>query len=75
MMKVDVEDAYVALMDIMAEALAKGEKVLLSGLGSFRPKRMRERMARNPRTGEPVLIPARVRATFTAGKDLLRAMR
>ncbi|MCP2597627.1 HU family DNA-binding protein, partial [Candidatus Aminicenantes bacterium AC-335-G13] len=40
-------------------ALSRGEKVTLSGFGSFSVIRRKERKARNPRTGEIIKIPSK----------------
>ena len=52
------------------ETLARGEKVKISGFGNFvvRPKNARK--GRNPRTGEPVEVPAKSVPFFKAGKEL-----
>ena len=54
-------------------ALRKGDKVELRGFGSFRLRHRRARVARNPRTGAPVQIPATRVPWFTPGK-ILRAL-
>jgi integration host factor subunit alpha len=48
-------------LNLVAEAMAKGEDVKLSGFGVFQVRNKRERMGRNPKTGEPAAIhPRRV---------------
>jgi nucleoid DNA-binding protein len=47
---------------------------VVRGFGSFRLQRRAPRPARNPRTGEPVLVPARDRIVFAQGADRIRAM-
>jgi integration host factor subunit beta len=54
----------------ITEALEQGDKVELRGFGSFRLRYRRPRPARNPRTGAPVQIPAKMVPWFTVGKDL-----
>lgn len=49
-------------------AVSKGESVQLSGFGTFEPKQRAARTGRNPRTNEPVPIPARVVPNFRASK-------
>lgn len=51
-------------------AVSRGNKVKLSGFGTFEPKHRAARTGRNPHTGEAVHIPARVMPVFTAGKNL-----
>ena len=50
--------------------LQDGESVTLRGFGTFKPIDNPARTARNPKTGEPVNVPAKRRVSFVAGKDL-----
>jgi integration host factor subunit beta len=50
--------------------LNKGEKIELRGFGSFRVRGRGARRGRNPKTGEPVNIPAKRVPYFKAGKEL-----
>jgi nucleoid DNA-binding protein len=63
-----------AVLDAMAEALARGEKVSIAGFGSFEVRDRAARTGRNPRTGEPVHIPARKDPVFKAAKALKEAV-
>jgi integration host factor subunit beta len=54
----------------ISQALAQGDKVEIRGFGSFRVKQLGPRQGRNPRTGEPVRVPAQKVPYFKAGKDL-----
>lgn len=56
------------------EALRSGEKVSFQGFGSFKMKDRKERTCRNPKTGEPVLVPARKTPVFVAGASLKREL-
>jgi DNA-binding protein HU-beta len=60
-----------ALIDTIAAALKRGEPVQLTGLGSFSVVESRPRTGRNPRTGQPIAIPARRRVRFKPSKSLL----
>ncbi len=53
-------------------ALKHGERVTISGFGTFAASKRKARVGRNPQTGEPISIPARTVARFTPGKDLRR---
>ena len=55
--KKDAERFMNAALDIMAQSLRKGEKVQLSGFGTFEVKQRQARMGRNPKTRESVEIP------------------
>jgi DNA-binding protein HU-beta len=72
--KKDVEAALNATMQAITNALAEEEKVQIVGFGSFETKHRAERMGRNPRTKEDVLIPATKIPLFKAGKVLRDAV-
>lgn len=55
----------------MRKALQEGDKVVVQGFGSFHVVMRKSKPARNPRTGEPVLIPPRRRVKFKMAKGLL----
>ncbi len=55
-------------------ALAKGDEVTLPGIGKITVKDKPARVGRNPRTGEPVNIPAKKAAHFGAAKALKDAL-
>jgi DNA-binding protein HU-beta len=59
-----------AVFDTIASNLQRGEEVRLTGFGTFRMLETKERPGRNPRTGEPITIPAGRRVGFTAGSGL-----
>ena len=52
----------------MTEAVANGDKVTLVGFGSFERRERSEREGRNPKTNEPMTIPAIRVPGFSAGK-------
>jgi len=68
--KTKSKDALEALLDTVTESLKKGEKVTLTGFGTFRTYRRKARMGRNPQTGERIRIPAATVPKFKAGKNL-----
>ena len=70
MTKKDVEQLVEIIFDSITETLNKGEKIELRGFGSFRVRERSARKGRNPKTGEPVDIPAKRVAYFKPGKDL-----
>ena len=51
-------------------ALAKGENIEIRGFGTFKVRKRKTRMARNPRTGEAVEVPSRSVPVFKASKHL-----
>ncbi|MCO6512539.1 MAG: HU family DNA-binding protein [Aridibacter famidurans] len=70
MTKKDVEQLVEIIFDSIVSTLNKGEKIELRGFGSFRVRERNARKGRNPKTGEPVEIPAKRVAYFKPGKDL-----
>jgi DNA-binding protein HU-beta len=57
-----------AFLEAVTEAVANGEKVTLVGFGSFERRERSEREGRNPKTNEPMTIPATRVPAFSAGK-------
>ena len=55
---------------LITSALTKGERVQISGFGTFEARSRLARTGRNPRTGKEIKIPATVSPTFRAGKAL-----
>ena len=68
--KKDCEAALDAFVSAIGDALKSGDKVQLVGFGAFEVKERAARTARNPRTNEPVNIPASRLPTFKPGKAL-----
>lgn len=68
--KKDAETVITATLDAITDALKEGEKVQLVGFGSFEVKKRAARLGRNPKTKEPINIPASTVPVFKAGKVL-----
>ena len=68
-------DALEAVLAAVKGALSKGDKVTLTGFGTFSVRSRKERMGRNPQTGAPLRIPATKVPGFTAGKALKKAVK
>lgn len=64
-----------ALLDVVIKALNKGEKVAITGFGTFSVTKRAARKARNPRTGEAVKVPAAKVPKFSAGASLKEAVK
>ena len=73
--KKDAEKALGTVTEVIAEALAAGEKVQVVGFGSFEVRNRPARVARNPRTGEQIEIAASKAPVFKAGKALKDAVK
>ena len=70
MTKKDTERVLNAALDAITLALVRGEKVQLSGFGTFETKDREARVGRNPHTKEAVEIPATRVPAFKASKAL-----
>ena len=68
--KAEVQKVFEATFDLFKDELAKGNKVLVAGFGTFNVSKRNARTGRNPQTGETVKIPARNAVTFKAGTEL-----
>jgi integration host factor subunit beta len=65
--KYQAEAVVSSVLQGIMDALRAGDKVELRGFGSFRLRRRRSRVGRNPKTGDTVQIPAKQVPWFTAG--------
>ncbi len=70
MTKVRAETALNNMLSNLANAMEKGERVTLSGFGSFKVVERAEQAGRNPRTGQTIVIPAHNVVKFKPGKHL-----
>ncbi|MBO9311727.1 HU family DNA-binding protein [Chloroflexus sp. MS-CIW-1] len=64
-----------AALDVITEALARGEKVTLTGFGTFEVRTRQERDGVNPQTGEKIRIPATKTPGFSASSTLKEAVK
>ncbi|MGI6578118.1 MAG: HU family DNA-binding protein [Eubacteriales bacterium] len=72
--KKDAEKALNAVLDVIKETLAEGEKIQLVGFGSFEVRDRAARIGHNPRTKEVIEIPATRLPVFKPGKALKSAV-
>ena len=70
----DTERMMSAAIDAITSALVKGEKVQLSGFGTFEAKDRKARIGRNPHTKQPIEIPATRIPAFSPSKALKDAV-
>jgi DNA-binding protein HU-beta len=68
--KASAEKALNAFSNTVTKALKKGDKLTLTGFGTFSVARRRARTGRNPQTGKEIKIPATRVAKFKAGNLL-----
>ena len=72
--KKDAEAAVKAFIDVVADALKKGDKVQMVGFGTFEVVERAEREGRNPQTGATMKIAASKSPKFKAGNALKDAI-
>lgn len=72
--KKDCEIALNTFTQVVENALKSGDKIQLTGFGSFEVKERGERTGRNPKTKETITIPASKAPVFKAGKALKDAV-
>jgi len=72
--KADAQRACEAMLEGIKTTLKKGGEVRLVGFGTFSVAKRAATTGRNPRTGEPIKIPASKQPKFKAGKELKEAV-
>src|ERR1019366_8002975 len=65
-----VQDIVQRLFDGIIATLEKEGRIELRNFGVFEVKKRRPRKARNPRTGEKVMVPAKLVVTFKQGREM-----
>lgn len=70
----DAEMAVKAVLDAMADSLARGHRIEIRGFGSFTSNHRPARVSRNPRSGESVQVPEKRVPHFKPGKALREAV-
>jgi DNA-binding protein HU-beta len=73
--KASAEKAVNAFTNTVMKALKKGDKLALTGFGTFSVAKRRARTGRNPQTGKEIKIPAGRVAKFKAGNLLKSAVK
>ncbi len=73
--KVSAEKAINAFTGSVMKALKKGDKITLTGFGTFSVAKRRARTGRNPQTGKEIKIPARKVARFKVGNLLKNSVK
>ena len=72
--KSQAADALDAVFGAIQAQLVDGERVQISGFGSFSLSERKARQGRNPATGESITIPASKQVRFKPGKNLKEAV-
>jgi DNA-binding protein HU-beta len=73
--KKDVTAIVDSVFDTITSALSQGQDVKISGFGTFKIKERAARKARNPQTGEEILIPENKVPAFKPAKSLRDAVK
>ncbi len=68
-------EAVQTMLNTIRDSLKRGEKVVLTGFGTFNVRTRRQRVGRNPKTGEKITLAARKSPGFTPGKTFKKAIR
>ena len=68
-------DSVSVFLSGIRDSLKRGEKVVITGFGTFSVRKRATRPGRNPKTGEKITIQARKAPGFTPGKTLKKAVR
>ncbi len=64
-----------AFLDETIRQINKGEKVVLSGFGTFKVTKVKDKKGRNPQTGEDLIIKGHRVVRFVVGKTLKRLVK
>jgi DNA-binding protein HU-beta len=65
-----VNDVVGAALDVITETLGQGDKIVLTGFGTFEMRERKERQGVNPQTKKPITIAASRTPGFTASSSL-----
>jgi DNA-binding protein HU-beta len=68
--KVETEAVVDGFISTVIDAMKAGKNIEIRGFGSFKVKKRKGRMARNPRTGEQVMVEEHFVPIFKVSKDL-----
>ncbi len=68
-------EAVQAFTNGVRDSLKRGEKVVITGFGTFSIRKRAARTGRNPKTGDKITIAARKAPGFSPGKTLKKAVR
>ena len=72
--KAVAEKALNGFISAVGKSLKKGDKIALTGFGTFSVSNRKARLGRNPQTGEQIKIKAAKVPKFSAGKSLKEAV-
>ena len=64
------EELVNTIFQSMEDALVRGDRIEIRGFGSFKTKHYAAYTGRNPKTGEPIPVEAKVLPVFKVGREL-----
>ena len=70
--KKDIDEILTAFTEVVTQQVRRGGSVKLVGFGTFCRRETKERLGRNPQTGEQISIPAKTKPAFAPGKEFKR---
>lgn len=68
-------DSVHVTLNSIRDSLKRGEKVVLTGFGTFSLRTRQQRIGRNPQTGARITLPSRKVPGFTPGKSFKKAVK
>lgn len=68
-------DAVNHTFGLIRDSLVRGEKIVITGFGTFLVRSRAARRGRNPQTGQTIQIPSKKLPSFTAGKTIKRLIK
>ena len=72
--QVETKTIVESFLDALVKGLMQGNNIEIRGFGRFKLKERKQRSARNPRTGETVVINAGTKPIFEASKELIKSL-
>jgi DNA-binding protein HU-beta len=72
--KVETEAVVKGFMETVIDSMKKGETIELRGFGSFKVVKRAQRVARNPKTNQEVMVPAQFVPVLKVSKDFKSAV-
>lgn len=72
--QVDTKAIVECFLDTVIKAMSEGNNIEIRKFGRFKIKKRRERSARNPRTGESVVVEAGIKPVFEASRELTKLL-
>ena len=73
--KTELQKSLDVMIHTIIETIKTGDKVNLTGLGIFKLKDKKARLARNPKTGESIQVPAKKAPKFLPAKNFKEAVK